>query len=291
VAPNQIYQARKQRMQNYLNTSIPTIDKYERVLASELFSIMEGFSDSFISKNALPLSDYSRKVVRDPLHQWSRQWEYPYVYNQIYAYLSMAGTNSTRVLDAGSGITFFPYFIKEQYKHIDVYCCDYDLSLHHIFQLINSYYKDAVIFHDADLRSTKFDNDYFDIVYCISVLEHTDQYELIIDELNRIMKPNGRLIVTFDISLDGRGDISLEASKRLINALSAAFEIDGSIDSDIDAMVAKPDILTTTRVTKDLLPWRFPSLASRIKSMIRAGGSTSWPPVYTVYCLSLTKKA
>src|SRR5579864_9488916 len=45
---------------------------------------------------------------RDPLHCWSRIWEYPYVYRNIQ---NLAAGSPFRIADIGSGVTFFPFVV------------------------------------------------------------------------------------------------------------------------------------------------------------------------------------
>lgn len=47
-----------------------------------------------------------------------------------------------------------------------------------------------------DGRSIPFDNEYFDSIFSSEVLEHVFNIEIIIAELNRVLKPNGMLLVT-----------------------------------------------------------------------------------------------
>jgi hypothetical protein len=67
-----------------------------------IFRDMEKFIEFFLHDDA-----WRPDVpwARDPLHQLSRQFEYPYAFERL---LETSKTGK-KVLDAGSGITFFPY--------------------------------------------------------------------------------------------------------------------------------------------------------------------------------------
>lgn len=52
-------------------------------------------------------------------------------------------------------------------------------------------------FKRANLSSTEFSSEFFDGVICTEVLEHVYEYESVIRELKRILKPEGYLILTF----------------------------------------------------------------------------------------------
>ena len=100
---------------NDLEPGFIQIKDYYELWKDNFFLEMEKFSNEFITKNSDNLNYYSQKWVIDPFHQWARQWEYPFVYNQIQRYVSELPNNlknyELNILDAGSGITFFPFFI------------------------------------------------------------------------------------------------------------------------------------------------------------------------------------
>ena len=63
---------------------------------------------------------------RDPLHTWSRVWEYPYVFGQIKRYRDSVLGRETKpkAVDFGSGITFFPFAVAR--LGFEVVCLDCD---------------------------------------------------------------------------------------------------------------------------------------------------------------------
>jgi len=155
---------------------------------------------------------------------WSRQWEYPFVYANIQLFIINDKKNSDiKILDAGSGVIFFPYYIASTFDHIEVHCCNIDVSLKSIFSNINANSKFPVNFYSADIHYLPFKDNSYDIVYCISVLEHAKDFEAVIREFKRVLKQNGLLIVTFDISVDGLADISVKKGVELIKMLEKYF--------------------------------------------------------------------
>lgn len=277
-------------MKEHLVGGIPSEIDYSVLLASDGFREMETFSDQFLARNQSILARYSEKWVGDPLHQWSRQWEYPFVFNRLETIL--ADSVKQRVLDAGSGITFFPFYIQHKIKSAEVYCCDSNPSLASIYRAINDGAENGAKFSPADMRMAPYEDHWFDAVYCISVLEHTKDYEEIITDFHRILKPGGTLIVTFDISLDGTRDISPERAVKLLHALHHKFDnLDGP-SSDIMTDILSPNIFTTMsakRIDASLLPWKYPAIFYRVKAMMAAKKFGHWPPLLSAYCLSLTK--
>jgi len=275
-----------------LNTGIPNQNEYKAVLETDVFKHMEAYSDEFLRINASYLDAYSRKVVRDPFHQWSRQWEYPFTYCKIQSE-STEAKHKIRLLDAGSGVTFFPYYVQSCSDIIDVYCCDYDPDLKDTFDHINQKLNMNIGFSCADLRNTGYEDGSFDIIYCISVLEHTEKYSEIIEEFYRLLRPNGKLVVTFDISLDGRLDINPSGAANLISSLMTKFSIDDDLrEIDIERSALKTDNFTTQsalEINSNLIPWKRPSFMKHLKSVIKGRGEIAFPPLLTVCCLNLRK--
>ena len=250
-----------------LNTGLVTIPEYEQLLKTEDFQKMEDFSNDFLLKNKNVFLKY--KWSNDPFHQWSRQWEYPFVYSHIQN-LHHKGTN--KILDLGSGLTFFPYFLAKNELADEVFCLDYDESLGELFSDINDENSNKIKFIKGDLRKLPFEDSSFDCVYCVSVLEHTDNYNLALMEINRILKPNGLLILTFDVSLDGDADIPIPKAKKLLGEIEQYFK------PNLDPIHSRDIILTASTLTtkyfkkdkKDLLPWRVSarSILSIIKQIL-----------------------
>ena len=277
-------------MKKYLRSGIPSKVEYKLLLESAEFHEMEMFSTQFLANHRSVLARFAKKWVSDPLHQWSRQWEYPFVFGRIES--SLTNTGKPRILDAGSGVTFFPYYLKQKINSAEVYCCDSDESLEAIYRVINGSVQSGVEFTRADMRKLPFQDDWFDAVYCISVLEHTDNYEEIIDDFHRVLTPGGKLIVTFDISLDGTRDISIERAAKLIDALNKKFDSDDPTDDALKTDLSNPDIFTTLsarEIDANLLPWKYPAIIYRVRAMMTGKTIGNWPPLLSAYCLSLTK--
>jgi SAM-dependent methyltransferase len=243
-----------------LPLGIPSVIDYKRLLKTDLFLEMSSYSNVFLRSHAKALKKY--RWVADPLHQWSRQWEYPFTYSHIRQFISvnkfMHTNNEVRILDAGSGCTFFPYYLNHKYPHCKVYCCDYDSSLSSIFYEINKRQKANVKFDVYDLTKMKYEDNFFNIIYCISVLEHACNYVDIVKQFRRVLNPHGLLIVTFDIALDNKATI--DWAQGLLSELDNEFATTGSNTCKVlFAGVQKPNILTTEfakAFDKKLLPWK-----------------------------------
>ncbi len=160
----------------------------------------------------------------DPLHTWSRVWEYPYVYHHLKKWLSGYSNKAmAHVVDLGSGVTFFPFSIAR--LRTRVVCSDIDpicgKDIYNARRYIPSepggidfrLIKDDLPFKDQEV----------DAVYCISVLEHIETYERTVSEIARILKPGGLLILTIDLDLRGDFAMGVVAHQRLTMQLKRYF--------------------------------------------------------------------
>lgn len=65
----------------------------------------------------------------------------------------------------------------------------------------------------------------YDLIYCISVLEHIDNPNVSLDEMGRVLKQNGLLVLTFDIDLRGDCEIGPEKFARLVESMQNQFTL------------------------------------------------------------------
>ncbi len=274
-------------MNSFLSCGIPSEKSYQEVINSDNFKSLEVYSNNFLKINNNIFIDYSKKWVKDPLHQWSRQWEYSFVSNRIENI--NLNDQKINILDAGSGLTFFPFYISNKYENTKMYCIDYDSSLTSLYNILNKKLEKKVKFVCSPLQKTNFENDKFDILYSISVLEHTDNYSEIIDEFYRILRPGGKLIITFDLSIDGTKDISFENGDKLLNLLNKRFEPDENLLNRIQFNNDSFSTKTAKRINKNLLPWKKPSIFDKMKKLIQGKKIENWPPNLTFYAISLNK--
>src|SRR3954470_22856027 len=98
-----------------LRSGIPRLAELDEHLASEEYKRHVAFNRAFLEKNDAAMSQYGKLWAKDTFRLWSRRWEYPYVAQQVIEFAG-AQTNyqPIRVLDAGSGVTYFPYFLRSE---------------------------------------------------------------------------------------------------------------------------------------------------------------------------------
>ncbi len=264
-------------MQAHLPSGIPTLAQYDDLLRTPFFATIRSAGSVFLEENAEILAPYQRRWVSDPLHQWSRQWEYPYAWAQLEK--RIASVRTTQILDAGAGVTFFPYFLADRHEQIEITCADADRTLAQIHAAIRNVSRGRVHFGEADLRALPYSDRSFDAIYCLSVLEHTRRYDHVVEELHRVLRPGGTLIVSFDISVDGEADIPLKQAKVLIDLLERRFPATQDLppSRELPTTVGANNLTTAALAQRDhtLMPWPHP-LVCVLKTLRRGRWPKGW---------------
>ncbi|MFH1004270.1 MAG: class I SAM-dependent methyltransferase [Bacteroidota bacterium] len=105
------------------------------------------------------------------------------VYRHLKIFLRKANGN---LLDLGCGESPYRFLMNEKYiKYYGV-----DISEADKFD-----YQRTDITH-FDGKKIPFDNDYFHYIICTEVLEHVKDYQTLVDEVYRVLKPNGKALFT-----------------------------------------------------------------------------------------------
>ena len=258
-----------------ITSGVPTFADLEQVMAGTTFRHMESENQRFLEQYDKPLAYDKRSWVTDPLHTWSRRWEYPYVHEAVRE--AMAGPGV--LLDAGAGATFFPFHVARATPGTTVHAVDSDRRMGHVYDAVAD---PSVVFKSTDITELDYPTAFFDGAYSVSVLEHIPDRSRVASEMARVVKPGGPLVLTIDISIDGREDINIPDAEHLIQELGRWFD---PVDAPpLVPGVADPDILVTTRLDPADLPWNW-SLAARAYRLLRHGKSPFRPPTpaVTVY--------
>ena len=91
-------------------SGVPLIADLDQLKADPYYAEITGYSKDFLARHADALAGYGRLWGQDPFMLWSRRWEYPFVVQKTIEY-GKAHPGPIKVLDAGSGVTFFPYYV------------------------------------------------------------------------------------------------------------------------------------------------------------------------------------
>jgi SAM-dependent methyltransferase len=191
----------------------------------QIFELLEGEQALFLEHE----SEFrSPEYIwpRDPLHNWSRIWEYPYVMHHLQSFgYDWKRTTPAKVVDLGSGVTFFPFAVAK--KGFEVICTDVDpiceKDLKRAIPRVE-HGTGRVSFRLSNGSSLPFEDCEADAVYCISVLEHVPNLDCTVREIARILKPEGLLLLTVDLDLRGDFDLGVKQQQRLVCSLGEYFE-------------------------------------------------------------------
>ncbi len=271
-------------------SGIPRLPEYEAATQSDVFRGMQRSSESFSLRNRAALRSYRKRWVSNPLNHWSRQWEYPFTYSKLRQYVSQSKEPTPmRVLDAGSGITFFPFYLASSLD-VDVWCCDLDSTLADTYDRVRAEGDARVRFWNSAISDLPAPDAYFAVIYCISVLEHTSNWSAILSEFDRVLHSEGHLIVTFDISLDREADIPPEKAMLLLDEINTLFT-PTELWGDVGEAINGRDILSTgniSQINPSLLPWR-PSWKRRLLRSLRIDNTQPTMKDLTVFCAAFNK--
>jgi SAM-dependent methyltransferase len=141
--------------------------------------------------NYNPELEYQRELVKALRNNKSRVLEYwtkcRYL-DEINAICNIE--DNTKVLDVGCGISTVLHFIDGEKYGID--------PLANKYKQLYSYPEGMDILNGYG-EAIPFPNDYFDIVFCSSALDHMIDPQKTINETRRVLKPGGYLVLSVEV--------------------------------------------------------------------------------------------
>lgn len=107
--------------------------------------------------------------------------------------------NKLDYLEVGSGLCRFPLIIKNKYENFNIKCLEKNNDL------VDSGIKNGLDVVRGDVSKMNFADNEFDIIHCSHVIEHLDYKSVTdsLDEMFRILKPNGHLIIRSPLMYHG----------------------------------------------------------------------------------------
>ena len=278
-----------------LSNGIPRKTEYQRLASQPLYEELLQFSRQFEVRcrdGGMFSKLYGLKWVEDPFLQWSRSWEYVYVLQRLeHWWKSHSGTSD--LVDAGSGFTFFPFYLQQLHPIAKIRCFDADITVGKAIARAGRATSTAPDFYLENLEQLKQETESIDVVYSISVIEHTQHPRQVIDEIHRILKPGGLFLCTFDISFEEQSPMHVRHVEKLIARVLELFDQEpGWNDIGVAGASSDPDAVTTrwiSEVAPEKLPWKFPTLIWLYDALRGRLRSSLYRPM-TFYCGAYYKK-
>ena len=142
--------------------------------------------------------DFARLQKQRKRSWHSRIYEYAFVKLCINEAFCFKLIKPDRILDMACGINHPGYVVIA-----NIYMVKYVFALDKNEELLaNTMSHPRVKKVIGDAIKTRFDNDFFDAIACVSALEHMPNWRACIREMHRLLKPGGMAFVTMDISTD-----------------------------------------------------------------------------------------
>lgn len=282
-----------------MQPGVPTLEQLDALMATPFWKHVKQFNQDFITRHEDNLGGYGFRWGEDPMGLWSRRWEYPWCVRQTLAYARDLGRDDLTIVDAGSGVTFFPYLLCEHLPSTKVIASDFEAKYGPMYDKVNETEShDRVSFVQSALQNMPFKDGELDVLTCISVLEHTGDYVRCVEEIARVVKPGGLLVLTFDLSLDPKFpkfELSPASAKTMFAALDEHFE--ASADSLWQqASVAYDskgkDLLSTPEMKQrspQHLPWKYPLIQS-FYDLFRGYGWTGGFRSVAPICMAIRRR-
>jgi SAM-dependent methyltransferase len=193
------------------------------VALSEPLKFLAPLQDAFLKDcGALIPSEYARKWPLDKLHWWSRPQEYAFALSHILSNLEVNGTKQ-RVLEFGPGCSFMPYaaHVLAGLKNLCIDDIDEDVV---------SFWKRAGARFGLSIQVSKDLADkrgHFDLIYSVSVVEHTGSPTNTVRSLIDQLAPDGTLVLTMDVgtSNSGRYGLTAEQLREIVDTDAMAYDV------------------------------------------------------------------
>ena len=277
-----------------LSSGIPRVSEYQELDKEPDFKRLLDYSRRFraeVEARDIFSRLYSIKWVADPFLQWSRRWEYVYVLQRLENWWEH-NPHALDIADAGSGFTFFPFYLQRQRPDARICCIDADPTAGRAIDEAVRVLGNGPSFSLEDLEKLNQVSESLDAVFSVSVIEHTGNPKQVVEEIHRVLKPGGMFVCTFDVSFESGSPMHVKQVEQLVNRLHNLFDRQDDEDISITDSVERSNRITTTWISRaypDRLPWRNPRLVWLYDALRGRFRSTLYRPM-TFYCGTFIKK-
>jgi len=181
-------------------------------------SILTDICDTF-GVEKLPISQHIFYGDAKLYIHATKQWEYPFAIEKITAYAEKKDKKTLKIADVGGGAGLLaPYLARSGYDTTvyDInYTWDHNGDPERMEKLRLRWAEaNGLKMEYGSIFNIPAEDETFDIVTCVSVVEHVPEKIYAFREMLRVLKPSGILIVTYDL-VDSTGENSTEAAARI----------------------------------------------------------------------------
>jgi ADP-heptose:LPS heptosyltransferase/SAM-dependent methyltransferase len=149
----------------------------------------------------------------------SKQWEYPFVIDKITAYTQQKDKKSLKVADVGGGAGLLAPYLTLLGYDTTVYDINY-IFAHDNYdpertEKLRLRYAESIglKMEYGSMFNIPAEDETFDIVTCVSVVEHVPEKSYAFKEMLRVLKSGGILIVTYDLVASRNNNVTKEADR------------------------------------------------------------------------------
>lgn len=183
----------RSRVNHYFSGTYSTAKGQEAKPAYSLASVNELASENFsLFMQAVNL--FAKRFGLREFSNWSKVWEYPWLW---FNGLSKINWIDSKLLDMGSELSPMPWFLASLGARVTLAESDpqwipvweqmrIETGLDMDWQIVKS-------------ETLPFSDGFFDVVTSFSVVEHQEDKLLAVNEIARVLKPEGLLAISFDI--------------------------------------------------------------------------------------------
>jgi len=165
----------------------------------------------------------------------SKQWEYPFAINMIMAHQKEHSLKEIKLADVGGGGGLLSPYLSSLGLGVTVFdinwasCHDGDPEYTEKTR-IRWAEKNGLKMEWGSIFNIPAEDETFDIVTCISVVEHVPEKKYAFMEMLRVLKPGGVLIVTYDLVESGSINHTADADRAEIFTPDLIYDVLSAID-------------------------------------------------------------
>jgi len=179
-------------------------------IKERIIDLRTGIKNSGLNQNQWELESFEKGYARTGYYKngmdWARMGKYPSIVEE-FRYPKVKGLitkwlepkNGEMILDLGCGVGWFIFEIMKIHHKIDLFFVGLDPAISNIYWLnyrSREENKDNLLGILGEAESLPFSDNLFDKIITSEVIEHIFDKGKAINQMHRVLKPNGQLFIT-----------------------------------------------------------------------------------------------